>query len=57
MRVQWSFPQLVSRDRAKERLADVRLMEAGVLSRAEVARRDRVDPNSMRRERQEDDVA
>lgn len=44
---QWSFPQLVNRDRAKERLADARLVEAGILSRAEVARRDNVDPAVM----------
>lgn len=47
---QWSFPQLVNRDRPRERLADVRLIEAGVLSRAEVARRDSADPEAMRRE-------
>jgi capsid protein len=46
----WTFPQLVNRDRSKERLADVRLVEAGVLSRAEVARRDNVDPQTMRAE-------
>ncbi|OYW24855.1 MAG: hypothetical protein B7Z55_00995 [Planctomycetales bacterium 12-60-4] len=44
---QWSFPQLVNRDRAKERLADARLVDAGILSRAEVARRDNVDPSVM----------
>jgi capsid protein len=47
----WSFPQLVSRDRAKERLTDARLVEAGVLSRSEVARRDNVDPVAMQAER------
>lgn len=46
----WTFPQLVNRDRSKERLADVRLVEAGVLSRAEVARRDNVDPQTMQAE-------
>ena len=46
----WTFPQLVSRDRSKERLADVRLVESQVLSRAEVARRDGVDPKVMREE-------
>lgn len=46
----WSFPQLVSRDRARERLADVRLAEAGILSRAEIARRDNVDPVAMQAE-------
>jgi capsid protein len=49
--IRWAFPQLVNRDRSKERLADVRLIEAGVLSRAEVARRDGVDPLIMRAER------
>lgn len=48
----WSFPQLVSRDRPRERLADVRLVESRVLSRAEVARRDGVDPATMRSELQ-----
>jgi capsid protein len=46
----WTFPQLVNRDRTKERLADVRLVETQVLSRAEVARRDGVDPKTMREE-------
>jgi capsid protein len=46
----WTFPQLVNRDRTKERLADVRLVETQVLSRAEVARRDGVDPQTMREE-------
>lgn len=46
----WSFPQLVSRDRPRERMADVRLVESRVLSRAEVARRDGVDPSTMRDE-------
>ncbi len=46
----WTFPQLVNRDRSKERLADVRLVESQVLSRAEVARRDGVDPKIMRQE-------
>lgn len=49
--VRWTFPQLVNRDRSKERLADVRLIESGVLSRSEVARRDGVDPGVMRAER------
>ena len=39
----WTTPGLVNRDRVKERLADVRLVEAGVLSRAEVARREGVE--------------
>jgi len=46
----WTFPQLVNRDRPRERLADVRLVESQVLSRAEVARRDGVDPKTMREE-------
>ena len=46
----WTFPQLVNRDRPRERMADVRLVEAGVLSRAEVARRDGADPEAMRGE-------
>jgi capsid protein len=46
----WSFPQLVNRDRPRERLADVRLVESRVLSRAEVARRDGADPQRMRSE-------
>jgi hypothetical protein len=48
--VDWTFPQLVNRDRPRERLADVRLVESRVLSRAEVARRDGVDPQKMRSE-------
>ncbi|QDT52051.1 Phage portal protein, lambda family [Caulifigura coniformis] len=48
----WTFPQLVNRDRTRERLADVRLVESQVLSRAEVARRDGVDPKTMREELQ-----
>jgi capsid protein len=50
--VRWSFPQLVNRDRAKERIADVKLIQTGVLSRSEVARRDGVDPAVMRAELQ-----
>lgn len=46
----WTFPKLVARDRPRERLADARLVDARVLSRAEVARRDGVDPGAMRRE-------
>lgn len=46
----WSFPQLVNRDRSQERLTDVRLVEADILSRAEVARRDNVDPQAMAKE-------
>jgi capsid protein len=46
----WAFPQLVNRDRPRERLADVRLVESRILSRAEVARRDGADPEVMRAE-------
>lgn len=46
----WTFPQLVNRDRAKERMADVRLVEAGVLSRSEIARREGTDPKIMKQE-------
>lgn len=48
--VQWSFPQLVSRDRSQERMTDARLAAEKILSRAEVARRDGVDPATMRAE-------
>jgi len=50
--IHWSFPSLVNRDRSTERMADVQLIGAGVLSRAEVARRDGVQPEVMRAERQ-----
>lgn len=53
VRPSWTTPDLVNRDRVKERLADVRLVEAGVLSRAEVARRDGVEPEVMERELRE----
>jgi capsid protein len=43
----WTFPQLVNRDRPRERMADVRLVETRVLSRAEVARREGLDPVRM----------
>lgn len=43
----WTFPQLINRDRPRERLADVQLIKCGVLSRAEIARRDGVDPDRM----------
>ena len=46
----WTFPQLVNRDRNRERLADVRLVDAKILSRSEVARRDDVDPATMQSE-------
>ncbi|MBI3466144.1 MAG: phage portal protein [Planctomycetes bacterium] len=47
MRAHWTAPDLVSRNRPKERLADVRLVGAGILSRQEVARREGVDPEVM----------
>ncbi len=50
LRPSWTFPNLVTRDRARERAADVRLVDRSVLSRAEVARRDGVDPAVMQRE-------
>lgn len=50
MQPQWSFPSLVNRDRAKDRETDATLIQAGVLSRAEVSRRDGVDPDTMRAE-------
>ncbi|GIX05588.1 MAG: phage portal protein [Planctomycetaceae bacterium] len=46
----WTFPQLVNRDRARERQVDVQLVQSGILSRAEVARRDHVDPAIMQAE-------
>ncbi|MGH7201207.1 MAG: phage portal protein [Planctomycetaceae bacterium] len=46
----WMFPLLVNRDRPRERDADVKLVSARILSRAEVARRDGVDPAAMQRE-------
>ncbi|MBD3673479.1 MAG: phage portal protein [Planctomycetaceae bacterium] len=50
IRVEWNFPELVNRDRPREREADVRLVEQKILSRAEVARREKMDPDTMRRE-------
>jgi hypothetical protein len=44
------FPELVNRDRPRERMADVRLVQSQILSRSEIARRDGVDPELMRRE-------
>jgi hypothetical protein len=44
----WTFPVVVNRDRTKERMTDARLVQTRVLSRAEVARRDGVDPSVMR---------
>lgn len=52
---EWTFPNLVSRDRPKERAADVKLVQSRVLSRAEVARRDDADPEQMRREISEEE--
>lgn len=48
----FTFPQLINRDRPRERLADARLIESGVLSRSEVARREGVDPKTMQNELQ-----
>ncbi len=53
----WTFPQLVTRDRPRERAADAQLVELGILSRSEVARRDGVEPNRMRAERLEEILA
>jgi capsid protein len=50
VRPHWHFPQVVNRDRSKERETDARLIDAGVLSRAEVARRDNVAPAAMQAE-------
>ncbi len=47
---EWTFPNLVARDRPKERQADVQLANAGILSKAEVARRDNADPRQMQAE-------
>ena len=47
---QFTFAELAHRDRPAERGADVKLVTAGVLSRAELARREGVDPGRMRRE-------
>lgn len=46
----WNTPELVNRDRPRERLADARLVDSQILSRAEVARRDGVDPRLMHAE-------
>ena len=46
----FTWADLAHRDRPAERGADVKLVEAGVLSRAELARREGVDPAAMRRE-------
>ena len=46
----FTFADLAHRDRPAERAADVKLVEVGVLSRSELARREGVDPRRMRRE-------
>lgn len=57
VKCQWGLPVLVNRDRTRERLADSRLVAQGVLSRAEVARREGVDPEVMRTERAKEEVS
>lgn len=47
---EWTYPDLVNRDRPREREADVKLVDSSVLSRAEIARREKVDPELMREE-------
>jgi len=54
VRVEWSFPELINRDRPREREADARLVEQKILSRAEVVRREKIDPAIMRREIEEE---
>ena len=46
----WCFPELVNRDRPRERHVDTRMVSARILSRAEVARREGLDPELMQRE-------
>lgn len=46
----WCFPELVTRDRPRERHVDTRMVQAGILSRAEIARREGLDPDVIRRE-------
>jgi len=46
----WSKPELISRDRPRERQADVALINAKVLSRAAVQRKENLDPQQMQRE-------
>src|SRR5690606_9241014 len=46
----WCFPGLVTRDRPRERHVDTRMGQAGILSRAEIARREGLDPDVIRRE-------
>lgn len=57
VKLEWTFPELVNRNRPRERTADARLVELNVLSRAEVARRDGADPQTMRREVEEEQTA
>jgi hypothetical protein len=45
---------LINRDRPREREADARLVEQKILSRAEVVRREKIDPAIMRREIEEE---
>ena len=54
---EWCFPELVSRDRPRERHVDTRMVSAHILSRAEVARREGLDPDVMRREIAEESPA
>jgi len=53
----WTFPQTVTRDRPRERAADAQLVELGILSRSEVARRDGVEPERMRSEQRDETQA
>ncbi len=46
----WSKPKLVVKDRPREREADVKLVESKIISRAEVARREGLEPERMRGE-------
>lgn len=50
--IEWCFPDLVNRDRPRERHVDTRMVQARILSRAEIARREGVDPDVMQREMQ-----
>ncbi len=54
--ISWTFPQLINRDRPRERIADVHLIKEKVLSRAEIARRDNADPNLMQKEIGQEDA-
>ena len=48
--LQWSKPELVSRDRPRERQADVNLVNAKILSKAAVQRKEKLDPEVIQRE-------